>query len=196
MVHTFLSSVLVLTSVVQWGENIKLSAGPHYSHYLLYQDEDEAKGKWNIGGEIEIMNLIPNIGLKLRGTKLRYNAPPEEGPYAYEFIPITLCTSFNLLPFLNLDWMRLSGETGFGLYFWRGLYDDEVIVLPTGEEMNERDFGFVAGLTLQLRPVKYIGLAYSTQYNYIASADIYKYSFLDKDDKIWEHGIALKVILP
>ncbi len=194
MVHTLLSSVLVLTSLVQWGENIKLSAGPHYSHYLLYQDDQEAQGKWGIGGEIAVVNLIPNIGLKLRGTRLRYE--DAENSYVYEYTPFSLCTSFNILPFLKLDWMRLSVETGFGLYFWRGLYNDEVIVLPTGEEMDERDLGFVAGLTLQVRPVRYIGVEYSTQYNYIASADIYKYGFLDKDDKIWEHGLGLKIIWP
>jgi hypothetical protein len=196
MFHAFLSGMLVLTSFMQSSDKMHLSVGPHYASYLLFQNEEEAKGKWNIGGEIGIIDFVPNLGLKLRGTTLRYDAPPEQGPYAYEYTPLTLVTSFNILPFVHWDWMRLSVETGFGLYFWRGLFEDEVIVLPTGDKMEERDIGFVGGLTLQLRPTKFIGLEYSTQYNYMASAEIYKYGFLDKDDKLWEHGMAVKILIP
>jgi len=186
--------MLLLTAIIQGGDKIQFSAGPHYSYYLLYQDDKEAQGEWGIGGEISITNVIPNIGLKLRGARLRYE--DAENSYVYEYTPLSLCTSFNILPFLKVEWLRLSVETGFGFYLWQGLHDDEVIELPTGEKMEEKDIGFVGGLTIQLRPIKLIVLEYSTRYNYIASADIYKYGFTDKDEKIWENGFGLKVIIP
>ncbi len=191
-----LSSLLILTCLFPTSEKIEISVGPTYSSYLLFQDTTEAIGKWNIGGEIGINNIIPHIGLKLRGTMLRYDAPAEQGPYAWEYTPISLCASFDILPFLKTPWMRLSVETGLGIYFWRGLYDDEVIVLPTGDTFEETDIGFVGGVTLQIRPVKYLGIEYAMRYNYMASAEIYKYGFSDKDDKIWENGVGIKFILP
>ena len=191
-----LSSLLILTCLFPTSEKIEISVGPTYSSYLLFQDTTEAIGKWNIGGEIGINNIIPHIGLKLRGTMLRYDAPAEQGPYTWEYTPISLCASFDILPFLKTPWMRLSVETGLGLYFWRGLYDGEVIVLPTGDTFEETDIGFVGGVTLQIRPVQYLGVEYAMRYNYMASAEIYKYGFTDKDDKIWENGVGIKFILP
>lgn len=191
-----ISGILAATLIFGAGDNIQFSIGPTYSSYLLFQNDEDAIGKWNLGSEIGIDNIIPNIGFKFRGTKLRYQAPLEQGPYVWEYTPLSLCASFNILPFLKIPWLRLSVETGFGLYFWRGLYNEEVIVLPTGDKVEERDIGFVGGLTIQLRLIKYLGIEYATRYNYIASADIYKYGFYDKDDKIWENGVGVKFILP
>lgn len=191
-----LSGLLILTSLFPAGEPVELAAGINYSSYLLFQDTTDAIGKWNVGGEIGIANIVPCVGLKIRGARLRYEAPPDQGPYVWEYMPLSLCASFNVLPFLRTPWLRLSVETGLGLYLWRGVYDDEVIVLPIGETVDETDIGFVAGVTLLFKPVKYLGIEYATRYNYIASANIYKYGFTDKDDKIWENGMGIKFILP
>ena len=186
----------VLLSTVQASPYLELSAGPHYASYLLFQDEDDAKGKWHLGGEIGAADFIPHLGGKIRGSMRHYDAPPEQGPYADEYTPLIFCVSFDLLPFFKIPWFRFTAETGLGVFLWKGLYDNEVIVLPSGDRMEETDIGFVGGLTLQVRPFKHIGLEYATRYYYIASADIYKYGFSDKDDKIWEHGAGLKFILP
>ena len=191
-----LSGILITTLIFGANDNVQLSIGPSYSSYLLFRNDEDGKGKWNFGGEIGVDNIIPNIGLKLRGTKLSYEAPPEQGPYVWEYTPLNLCASFNILPFLKTPWLRVSIETGLGLYFWRGLYDGEVIILPSGEKAEETDIGFVGGATVQLRPIKYVGIEYAMRYNYIASTDIYKYGFDDKDDKIWENGVGIKFILP
>lgn len=193
MFGTFIASVLWLTSL-QAAEPIEISIGPQYSSYRLYMDEEGSLNEWNLGGEVAIQNIIPHVGLKLRGTKVTFY-PMIEEPY-YEYMPITLCTSFDLTPFLRLPWLRLSAETGLGLYNWKGYWIDEIIVLPNGELMEEWDMGFVIGFTVQLRPVKYLGIEYAMRYNYIASADINKYGFYDKDDKIWENGFGVKFILP
>ena len=194
MFNPMLFSLLVFNIPAE--NHLEFTVGPHYASYLLFQDEEEAKGKWHFGGEIGITNFIPYIGIKIRGAMLRYDAPVDQGPYAYEYTPLIFCTSFDLLPFLDARWLELTAETGMGVYFWQGLYDDEVIVLPTGDEMKETDIGFVGGLTLQLRPVKYMGVEYATRYHYMATANIYKYGFTDKDDKIWEHGVGIKLIVP
>lgn len=191
-----LSGILIAACLFQPNDNIEFSVGPSFSSYQLFQNDEESMGKWNLGGEIAIDNIVPNIGFKLRGTKLSYEAPPEQGPYVWEYTPLSLCASFNILPFLKTPWLKVSLETGLGLYIWRGLYDDEVIVLPTGEKAEEKDIGFVGGLTIQVRPMKYLGIEYAMRYNYMASAEIYKYGFDDKDDKIWENGIGVKFILP
>lgn len=191
-----LSGILIAAYLFQPNDNIEFSVGPSFSSYQLFQNDEESMGKWNLGGEIAIDNIVPNIGFKLRGTKLSYEAPPEQGPYVWEYTPLSLCASFNILPFLKTPWLKVSLETGLGLYIWRGLYDDEVIVLPTGEKAEEKDIGFVGGLTIQVRPMKYLGIEYAMRYNYMASAEIYKYGFDDKDDKIWENGIGVKFILP
>jgi hypothetical protein len=183
-------------SLVGGSEYIEFTAGPHYASYLLFQDEEDEKGKWHFGGEIGVANFIPHLGVKIRGSMLHYDAPPEQGPYAYEYTPLIFCTSFDLLPFVDISWLELTAETGLGVYFWKGLYDGEVIELPTGDKMEETDIGFIGGLTFQVRPVKYLGVEYATRYHYIASAELYKYGFQDKDDKIWEHGVGVKFILP
>ncbi len=174
----------------------ELSFGPDYSSYILYQDENPGHSKYNPGAGIEIEGIVPHIGLKIRGTRLIYNSTLTGNPYDLEFIPITLCTSFDLLPFLNTTRLRLSLETGIGLFLWKGFYDNQTVILPSGEEMKEKDIGFVGGLTLQFRICRYIGIEVLTRYNYIASADIYKYGFQDKDEKIWENGLGLNFILP
>ena len=184
--------MLLMNFFIQSDKHIEFSFGPHYSSYLLYQDDEDANGKLNLGGEIGIANFIPNIGLKIRGSILKY----KKDAYTYEYMPLTLCTSLNLLPFVKLKWLKLSMETGLGLYLWKGLENDEVIVLSSGDKMDEKDIGFVGGLTLQLRPIRFIGLEFSSRYNYIASSDIYKYGFDDKDEKIWENGVGLKIIIP
>lgn len=197
MFHTFLSSLLMLTSLIQGSDKIEFSFGAQYSSYILYQDAEISKDQWNIGGEIAVHNFIPNIELKLRGSKLKYDISVEENTYIYEYIPLTLCTSFNILPFLKLDWLHLFLETGFGLYFWKGFDENgAVIEFEPGEIMDEKDIGFVGGFTLQVKPFKFIALEYITRYNYIASTDIYKYGFDDKDEKLWENSIGLKIILP
>ena len=191
-----LSGILAATLVFAAGDNIEFSIGPSYSSYLLFQDDEESIGKWNIGGEIAIDNIIPNIGFKVRGTKLNYEAPPEQGPYEWEYTPLSICASFNILPFIRVPWFKATIETGLGYYMWRGLYEGEVLILPTGEKAEEKDIGFVGGLTVQVRPIRYLGIEYAMRYNYLASAEIYKYGFEDKDDKIWENGVGVKFIIP
>jgi len=186
-------STMLLLYCIQANEHIQFSIGPNYSSYQLFQDSSATQGKWHWGGEIGTINIIPNIGMKIRAAKLSYEV--EQGAYTYEYTPLTLCTSFNLLPFLKIDWLTLSGETGFGVYFWRKLHENEVVVLPTGK-VDEKDLGFVAGATLLIKPIRFIGLEFITRYNYIASADINKYGYSDKDEKIWENGLGLKIILP
>lgn len=186
----------MLMTIVQGNEHIELTAGPHYAAYFLYRDEEEPQGAWFFGGEVSVANVIPGVGFKVRASALHYDAPSEQGPYAYEYTPLAFCTSFDLLPFLDMSWLEFTAETGLGVYFWKGLYDGEVIVLPTGDRMEEVDIGFVGGLTLQMRPIKYLGIEYATRYHFMATADIYKYGFTDKDDKIWEHGAGIKFILP
>lgn len=193
MFSTLVSGAIILTSLFQVSEKIEFSVGVNYSSYQLYQDEHNRYDDWRVGGEIAVHNIIPHIGLKLRGTKLNFYTTFEE---SYEYLPITLCTSFDLLPFLEIEWLRLSAETGLGLYNWKGYWIDQVIVLPSGERMEEWDIGFVGGFTVQVRPVKYLGIEYAMRYNYMASAEIYKYGFDDKDDKIWENGIGVKFIFP
>jgi hypothetical protein len=194
MLHPLLIGMLLFA--VQSTDQFEFSVGPHYASYLLYRDEEDAQGKWQFGAEVAVANFIPHLGIKMRGSMLHYDALAEPGPYAYEYTPLIFCMSFDLLPFYNAPWLALTAETGLGVYLWRGLYNGDVIVLPTGDKMEETDIGFVGGLTLQVRPIKNLGIEYATRYHYIASADIYKYGFSDKDDKIWEHGAGLKFILP
>lgn len=196
MKKLLLLSLPLLVAASNGNNGIRLSFSPHYSYNYLYQDDKDPRGKWGFGGELEIRNFIPHIGLKLRGNMLTYPAVAAMDTYEYEFIPLTLCTSFDLLPFIEPTWFNLTLETGFGLYLWRALDNGSVVVLPDDTEMSERDVGFVGGFTLQLRPVKYIALEYTTRYNYIASAELEKYGYFDKDEKIWEHGVGLKIFIP
>jgi len=171
-----------------------VAVGPVYSSYRMYMDDQDAMGVWRPAGEIGIINVIPHVGFKVRATTLRYDAPPEQGPYSFEYVPLSVCTSFDILPFFEIPWLRVSLETGLGVYWWKGLYEDQVIVLSDGDTMEERDIGFIAGMTLQINPLPFIGIEYGTRYNYLASAEPYKYGFLDKDEKLWEHGVGVKFI--
>jgi hypothetical protein len=196
MFRLLCAGICMFISLSQGMNTRHVSAGPLYSSYLLYQDDEDAVGIWRFGGEIGVINLIPHIGFKVRAAVLEYAAPSAHGPDKYEFWPVSFCTSFDLLPFLDSELLGLSLETGIGVFFWKGFYNDAIIELPNGELMDERDIGFIAGLTLQLRPIERIGIELGTRYNYIASADLYKYGYSDKDDKIWENGISLKALLP
>jgi hypothetical protein len=170
---------------------LHFSAGPHYSSYLLYMDDEDPVSTWGFGGEVAVHDFIPHISLKLRGAKVRYSNPFETIPYDYDYIPFTLTSSFDMLPFWDIPWLGLDLETGFSYSFWKALYDGDVVVLPTGDEMNERDYGFVGGFTVQVKPVKHIGLKFVSQFNYLASSNIYKYGYFDKDEKLWENGISI-----
>lgn len=198
MLHSLLISLLIFTYPAGENKETEFSLGLYYSHYGLYGNGSVPSiyaiwTDWRFGAEIGVANFVPNIGLKIRCSSIKYYSPFEEW---YEYIPLTLCTSFDLLPFLKLKWLRLSAETGFGVYFWKGIWIDQVIVLPNGEKMKERDIGFVGGLTLQLKPHKFIGLEFSSYYHYIASSDLEKYGYFDKDEKLWENGVGLKIIIP
>ncbi|UCC12265.1 MAG: hypothetical protein JSW02_01645 [candidate division WOR-3 bacterium] len=192
--HIVISGMLV--SSMLFGSMIQrhVAVGPLYSSHLLYRDDEEAMGVWRPAGEIGVMNIVPHIGMKFRATTLRYDAPAEQGSYSFEYIPLSLCTSFDILPFFDISWLHIGLETGLGMYWWKGLYEDEVITLPTGEAMEERDIGFIVGMTLQIHPLPHIGIEYGTRYHYLTSAEPYKYGFLDKDEKLWEHGIGVKFL--
>jgi hypothetical protein len=192
--HIVISGMLACSLLFGSLTQRHVAVGPLYSSYLMYRDSEDAMGVWRPGGEIGIMNIVPHIGFKLRTTMLRYDAPPEQGPYSFEYVPLSLCTSFDILPFFDIPWLRVSVETGLGLFWWKGLYEDQVIMLPSGENMEERDIGFIAGMTLQINPLPHVGIEYGTRYNYLASADPYKYGFLDKDEKLWEHGLGVKFL--
>ena len=140
MLNTIIASMLLFSSFVHGSEHIELSLGPHYAHHRLRQNEESAIGKWNFGGEIGIANFIPNIGVKIRGSWLRYETSEfAQLPYTYEYSPLIFCTSFNLLPFLHLPWLKLSLETGIGVYSWKGLdTSGQVVTLPTGDTIEER----------------------------------------------------------
>jgi hypothetical protein len=197
MLNTIIASMFLFSSFVHGSEYIELSLGPHYANYGLRQNEEEVKNQWNLGGEIALYNFVPNIGIKIRGTKLEYDVPFDGYNWIYEYTPLSFCTSFNLLPFLKVQWLKLSLETGVGFYLWKALDENGAVVeyLPD-HTIEERDIGFVAGFTVQLRPLQFVGLEFASRYHYIASAEIYKYGFDDKDDTIWENGIGVKIIIP
>ncbi|MGQ9464562.1 MAG: hypothetical protein ACUVQ3_01245 [bacterium] len=194
-------SSLLIPIIFVWTFNSKLDArqifvGGTYSSYLLYQDQEEPKGKWQWGMQLGISNIIPNLGLKASGTVISYKAPPEAGPYEYKYTPIVLTFNYNLLPFLRTDLLQLNLETGFGLFFWQGLYNGNVIVLPTGEKMDEKDLGFIGGLELVLKPINNFGISFQISYQYVTSSNIYKYGYFDKDEKFFIDGFGLKLFLP
>lgn len=204
MLPTFLSSLLILTSLIQTS-NTEFACGVHYSSYALYQDDQAHENRMAIGGELALRNIMPYIGLKLRGSRLTPPAKASDlsGEISIRnYVPLSLCTSFDILPFINMEWLRLSLETGFGLYFWQAWlyypegYDTHLEVVQPAEKTNERDFGFVGGLTLQVRPSRNFAVEYATRYNYIFSSNLEKYGFFDKDEKIWENGVGVKFIIP
>lgn len=194
-------SSLLIPIIFVWSLNLKLDAcqifvGGSYSSYLLYQDENDPKGKWQWEMQSGISNIIPNLGLKISGTVIRYKAPPEVGPYEYKYTPIVLTFNYNLLPFLRTGFLQLNLETGFGVFFWQGLYRGNVIVLPSGEKMDEEDLGFIGGLELVLKPINNLGISSQISYQYVTSSNIYKYGYFDKDEKFFINGFGIKLFLP
>lgn len=184
--------LLVLAAAAYCG--ISFSAGPHYSTYLLYMDDEDPVSSWGMGGEVALHDFIPRISLKLRGAKVRYTTPFEAFPYDYDYMPFSLCSSFDMLPFWDIAWLDLTLETGFCYCFWKTLYDGEVVELPTGEKIDEKDYGFTGGFTIRLKPIKHIGISFVSQFNYLASSNIYKYGYFDKDEKLWGNGISISFI--
>jgi hypothetical protein len=174
---------------------VSFSAGFHYSSFHLFADDAKVESAWGPSVEVGIHDFIPRIGLKLSGGKVRYETPFEFVSYNYEYIPITLCSSFDMLPFWEIESVDLILETGFGFYFWKALRLGQVVELPTGEKIDERDYGFVGGFTLQVQPHRNLGIGFVTRFNYITSSDIYKYGFYDKDEKLWENGLSVTFIL-
>lgn len=195
-------SMIVLNASPALDAPRRIEFGPVYSYSLLKQDDQDVKGLYNWGAELGIRHVLPGIGLKLRANYLKLEAPDidttaeDESRYAYRYIPVTLATAFDLLSFfLKTERLSLSLETGLGVCLWQGLYDDEVLEIPTGS-MDEKDLEFTAGLNLQVRVVKYLALEMTSRYHYLASANLEKYGFSDKDDKILENGLGLKFVLP
>lgn len=193
--------ILILAGPQTGGQKIRFEFGPYYTNSLVSQDNQANRSFYNWGGEIGVRELLPGIGLKLRGSYLKFVAqdvdstPFDESRYTYEYIPVTLATTFDLLPFWRSNWFGLSLETGMGVYFWKGLLDGSTIELPTGK-MEERDPGFTIGLDFQLRPIRFLAIDLSSRYHYLTSANLNKYGFYDQDEKIWENGLGLKFVLP
>ncbi|MEO0124164.1 MAG: hypothetical protein ABIL69_09215 [candidate division WOR-3 bacterium] len=171
--------------------------GPNYSNYLLFQDTlKESKGKYQWGIQIGVANIIPKLGIEFSGAIVRYDAPPDQGPFAYKYTPLTFTITYNLLPFLKTGLFQLHLKTGFGWYLWQGLFNDQVITLPTGDKMDEKDLGFTGGLEFQIKPLDNLALFSHLQYHYLTSSNIYKYGFFDKDEKFFVNGFGLKFFLP
>jgi len=187
--------LFLITLLIPLYGRIPFSAGLQYSSYTLYMDDEDAEITGGFGGEIGITDILPHIGLKLRMSKIRFTTSAENIPYDYEYMPVSLCTSFDMLPFYDAFWLSLTMETGFGYYFWKGMQNDEIVILPTGGKMDERDYGFLGGFTIQLKPLRNIAIEFSTRYNYIASSNIHKYGYFDKDEKLWENGIGIKYLI-
>ncbi|MCX7994353.1 MAG: hypothetical protein N3A65_01075 [candidate division WOR-3 bacterium] len=170
---------------------------PTYSNYLLYQDSDEEpKGKWQWGIQVGVANLIPKLGIEFSGALIRYDAPPEQGPYAYKYTPLTFTINFNILPFLKTSLIQMYIKTGFGLYLWQGLFNNQVITLPTGDKMDEKDLGFTGGMEFQIKPLDNLAIFSHLQYHYLTSSNIYKYGYFDKDEKFFVNGFGLKIFVP
>ncbi len=171
--------------------------GPSYACYFLYQDdEDEPKAKWQWGIRAGVENIIPKLGIEVSGSVIRYDAPLEQGPYSYKYTPLTLTLNYNLLPFLKTGLVQFDIKTGLGWYLWQGLYSGEVITLPTGDKMDERDLGFIGGLEIQIKPIDNLAVFSYLEYHYLTSSNIYKYGYFDKDEKIIVNGLGLKFFLP
>jgi hypothetical protein len=193
--HQIILCVLILLQNTS-GDKLQFYAGANYAHYNLYMDEMKAQGKWQLGGEVGIANIIRGIGLNFRAAYLKYPVTQYQLPLTYRYIPLVVSSTFNLLPFFREQWLNLDLETGFGLYLWQGRINDEVFVLPTAEKMDEKDLGFFGGFTLTIRPLNFVGIEATSQYHYIASANIYKYGYFDKDEKLWANSLGLKFFFP
>jgi hypothetical protein len=161
----------------------------------LYWNEEAATNQWGIGAQAAVHNIIPGIGFTFAVSTVDYENIPFSG-YAYkvDYVPVTFITSFDMLPFLKTEWLRLFLDTGIGIYVWEGsaygLTEEERVTF------DETNVGFLGGFTVHLRPVKYLGIDLISRYHYLASADINKYGFEDKDDRLWENGVGLRVIVP
>ncbi len=169
--------------------------GASYSSYQLFQDDEDSKEIRQFGVEVGIINIIPKLGIKISGASLNYDSSTVFGTFTRKYIPLTLRFNYNLLPFLKTAVLQLNLETGFGLYLWQGLFNGEVITLPTGEKMDEKDFGFTGGLELQIKPLNNLAIFSHLQYHYLTSSNIYKYGYFDKDEKFFVKGLGLKFFL-
>lgn len=187
-----LSTILFLTIQAQ---PVEWSVCARYSSFHLYWNEEAATNQWGLSAEAAVHNIVPHIGFKCAVSTVQYENIPFSGyAYSVDYIPLTFVTSFDILPFLEIERVRLFLETGIGVYFWDGTSDG--LTEEDRATFDETNIGFLGGLTLHLRPLKYVGIDLTSRYHYITSADIYKYGFEDKDDKLWENGIGLRVILP
>jgi hypothetical protein len=196
MLHTLKYCVIGLVLMSSTARGVEVSFGPQYSSTILYKDDEDSQSEWNVGGELCVDNLIPYIGFKLRGSKVSYDSEEQGMNYSYQYIPLSLCSSFDLLPFVDTELFDVSVETGFGFYFWKYMVNDEVMILPSGEKVDEKDYGFVGGLTVKVKPHRLLSIEFATRYNYIASCNINKYGYFDKDEKLWENGFGVKFIIP
>jgi len=194
MMRNLLSAVFLLIFLCISVSGAGFSFATHYSSNLLYLDEESPIQKFSPAAEIEIVDIIPHIGIKFRASQTAFT-DNEDSFISYKYIPLTLVSSFDLLPFVDSRWLQVSMETGFGIYLWKGLRNNEIITLPQDAKMREKDFGFVGGFTIQSGINKFFALVFSSRYNYIASSDIYKYGFPDKDEKIWENSLGIVFIL-
>lgn len=191
MLSTILSSLLVLTSFQ--ASSVEWSLCARYSSYHLYWNDEAATSQWGLSGEAAVYNIVPRVGFKVAVSTINYENMPFSGfDYTVNYVPLTFITSFDILPFLETERFRFFLETGIGVYFWEG----DTPVEAVAPAIDETNIGFLGGLTIHLRPVKYLGIDLTSRYHYIASADIYQYGFDDKDDKLWENGVGLRVILP
>jgi hypothetical protein len=174
---------------------VEWSACARYSSFHLYWNEEAATNQWGFSAEAAVHNIVPRIGFKVGVSAVDYEDIPFSGfSYAVDYVPLTFITSFDILPFLDTEWARLFLETGLGMYVWEGT--SEGLTEEDRVTFDETNIGFIGGLTIHLRPVKYIGIDLTSRYHYVAGADIYEYGFEDTDDKLWENGVGLRVILP
>jgi hypothetical protein len=193
--NTILIPILFAGLLNPKADKFQFFIGPSYSSYLLYQDEEEEKETRQWGVQTGFANIIPKLGIKFTAASVRYDAPVELGPYSYKYTPLTITLNYNLLPFLKTGLIQINLETGLGWYLWRGLYENEVITLPTGEKMDEKDLGFTGGLELQIKPLNNLGIVSNLQYHYLTSSNIYKYGYFDKDEKLLVNGIGLRLFI-
>jgi len=194
--NTILIPIIFASFLNPQADKFQVFIGPSYSSYLLYQDQDETKETWQWGIQAGIANIIPKLGIKFSATSVRYDTTMVFGKYSYRYTPLTITLNYNILPFLKTGLIKMEIQTGFGWYLWQGLFNDEVITLPTGEKMDEKDLGFTGGLELQIKPLDNLALFSSLNYHYLTSSNIYKYGYFDKDEKLLVNGFGLKIFFP
>ena len=119
MLPTILSSLLILTSFQ--ASSVEWSLGARYSSYHLYWNDEAATNQWGPSVEVAVHNFVPRIGFKIAVSTVKYEDIPFSGfDYTVDYVPLTLVTSFDILPFFETDRFRLFLETGIGVYFWEG----------------------------------------------------------------------------